>query len=369
VEIVSRHRRTLKAFKGEGAAERAYKFAQWFMAGPAGNQRAQEFCRSHGIKLERAHTEKINEDGGFTVPPEFSNEIIDLREEYGIFRANAKVEPMAGDVKSVRRRTGGLTAYAVGEGQRGTESKKGWDLVELVARKWMVLAKVTNELNEDSIVDFGDDLASESAYAFSNAEDDAGFNGDGTSTYNGIRGVCTKIKGLHATIANIAGLVVASGNAYSEIVRGDLVSVMGRLPQYAYKRGQPKWFVSQRFWAEVMVNITLAAGGATAAEIEGQRQKTFLGYPVEIAQVMPAVEANSQVCALFGALNLAATLGDRRTMALAMTDSNDVDFEEDQIAIRATTRIDINAHDVGNASATANLRKPGPIVGLITAAS
>jgi hypothetical protein len=39
------------------------------------------------------------------------------------------------------------------------------------------------------------------------------------------------------------------------------------------------------------------------------------------------------------------------------------------LTLRGTQRYDINVHDVGNASATASLRQPGPIVGLITAAS
>jgi hypothetical protein len=60
------------------------------------------------------------------------------------------------------------------------------------------------------VINMGDDLAGEIAYAFALKEDQCGFIGDGTSTYGGMQGVCTKIKGLSGTIANIAGLVVAT---------------------------------------------------------------------------------------------------------------------------------------------------------------
>jgi HK97 family phage major capsid protein len=117
-----------------------------------------------------------------------------------------------------------------------------------------------------------------------------------------------------------------------------------------------------------MERVMLAAGGVTAAEIAaGRRQPMFMGYPVEFAQAMPSTEANSQVCALFGALDLSSLFGDRRMTTIAT--SEHLNFAEDELAIRGTERFDINNHDVGNASATAADRVPGPIVGLITAAS
>jgi hypothetical protein len=44
-------------------------------------------------------------------------------------------------------------------------------------------------------------------------------------------------------------------------------------------------------------------------------------------------------------------------------------FETAQVAVRGIERFDINVHDVGNATATAADKSPGPIVGLITAAA
>lgn len=322
---------------------------------------------------EAIQQEDVNVNGGYLVPEEFENLMIDLRERYGVFRRNTKVVPMASDVKTLPRRATGLTAYWVGETTAITESTKTWNTVKLVAKKLAALARSTNELLEDSVVNIGDDLAGEVAYAFAQAEDQAGFNGDGTSTYGGITGARAKLLGLDATIANIAGLFVGTGNQYSELILNDFINTMALLPQYA-DTPDCKWYMHKSFYESVAKRLVYAAGGVTATEInDGVRRQTLLGYPVEFAQVLPKTEANSQVCALFGSLPLASKLGDRRSTTLAMTQEGSVGgvstFETDETAWRGTERLDIVVHDVGNASATAASRQAGPVVGLITAAS
>jgi HK97 family phage major capsid protein len=216
----------------------------------------------------------------------------------------------------------------------------------------------------------GDDLMGEVAYAFSNKEDASGFIGDGTSTYGGITGVCPKIKSLSGTIANIAGLVVATGtgyaSSYAATTLADFEAVVGKLPQYA-DTPTAKWFCHRSYFWNVMVKLMLASGGVTAAEVASGRIQSFMGYPVEFAQVMPKNPAVSQVCALLGDLSKAASIGDRRTTTLAISEHSR--FSNDELEIRGTERVDINVHDVGNASATAANRVEGPVVGLITASN
>ena len=355
-----------KADNFKGNKELAYRFGQWFL-GCIGNQKAAAYCAKNGIKIVKSHSENDNSSGGYLVPEEFENDLIDLREQYGIFRKWSKVSKMKSDTKTVPRRKGGLTAYFVGEGEPITESKKAWNRVKLTAKKLAVLAIYTNELDEDAIVDMGNDLAGEISYAFAQKEDDCGFNGDGTEVYGGIVGVRNKLIGLSATRANIAGLVVGSGNAWSELLLSDFSKVKGRLPKYA-RTPKTGWFASQTFYHEVMEKLMLASGGVTAAEVAaGRVTEVFMGYPVQISQVLPEFEANDDIPVLFGDLSLAALFGDRRQTTLAM--SEHLNFDTDEIALRGTERFDINVHDVGNADAVAKNRKPGPIVGLITAAA
>ena len=94
--------------------------------------------------------------------------------------------------------------------------------------------------------------------------------------------------------------------------------------------------------------------------MRGARDKTFLGYPVEISQKYPAVDAASSVLCTFGDHSKAATFGSRRGTSIAF--SSERYFDTDEIAVRGTERFDVAVHDVGSATAA------GPVVGLISAA-
>jgi HK97 family phage major capsid protein len=302
------------------------------------------------------------------VPHEFLADFIDLRERYGVFRRNARVVPMKSDSQSSLRRRGGLKAYPVGSGQAMTESQASWDGIGLYARKWAVLTKYEAELSEDSLTNFGDEMAGEMAYAFSQSEDECGFIGDGSSTYHGIAGVVPRLVELDETVANVAGLVEATGATWDSIVRADMLAVVERLPEYA-DTPDTKWYCSRKFYTNVMMRIMLDAGGVTAAQLESMRVKMFMHYPVEIAQVLPKKSGASQVACLFGDLRQAARFGDRKQIAVDVTDSNRTEFEEDLLTIKGVERFDINVHDVGNASADEDERAAGPVVGLITKAA
>ena len=329
----------------------AYGLGQ-FMLGAMGNKSAQQWVSDrYGAK---AHSEGNNSLGGFLVPDELEQSIIDLRAEYGKFRANTRVLNMSRDTLLINRRAGGLTAYAVGEGASITESDNTFDQVSLVAKKFGALTKYSRELAEDAVVNLGDYIAGEVAYAFANKEDDAGFNGDGTSTYNGIVGLKNSV--------GSAGIKTGSGNAYSELTIGDLTGTIGLAPEYVFSRSTPKWYMSTQFYHTVVLDILADAGGNTNQTLaNGVTVPSLFGYEVVLADVLPKTEANSQICAYFGALDLGATMGDRRPTEIAV--SEDRYFENDQIGVRGTTRFDINCHDVGDSSAA------GAIVALKTAAS
>jgi len=331
--------------------ETAYGLGQ-FMLSAMGNKSAQQWVSDrYGAK---AHSEGNNSLGGFLVPDELEQSIIDLRAEYGKFRANTRVLNMSRDTLLINRRAGGLTAYAVGEGASITESDNTFDQVSLVAKKFGALTKYSRELAEDAVVNLGDYIAGEVAYAFANKEDDAGFNGDGTSTYNGIVGLKNSV--------GSAGIKTGSGNAYAELTLADFTGTVGLAPEYVFSRSTPKWYMSTQFYHTVVLDLLADAGGNTNLTLAGGvAVPSLFGYEVVLADVLPKTEANSQICAYFGALDLGATMGDRRPTEIAV--SEDRYFENDQIGVRGTTRFDINCHDVGDSSAA------GAVVALQTAGS
>jgi HK97 family phage major capsid protein len=182
----------LKSFKGEHAEQKAYMAGQFFLATLFNVDTSKQWCHDHGISTVRnALKESANELGGVLVPEELEQTIIDLRADRGVFRREARDVPMQSDTKVIPRRTGGVTAYYVDESPASgiTESENAWDHVRLTAKKLAVLTRYSSEIAEDAIIAIGDHLAGEIAYAFASAEDEAGFNGDGTSTYGGIVGL------------------------------------------------------------------------------------------------------------------------------------------------------------------------------------
>jgi HK97 family phage major capsid protein len=360
---------SLKSFAGTvgtyDAQERAYRFGMWAMA-CMGHGNAKQFCSDQGIGIKAAHAEGTNTLGGYLVPEEFGRDLIDLREKYGVARRVLKVVPMSSDTRTDPRRLSGLTASFVAENGAASESNKTWDQVRLTAKDLVVLSRMSNQLSEDAVINVGDDLAGEISYAFSLKEDQCAFIGDGTSTYGGIVGVSTKIGTVNG-VDDGGGLVLASGNLFSEFTLGDFNRTVGRIPQYA-DTANAVWVCHRTFYYSTMERVSVASGGVTTFEVaQGNRRPRpmFLGYPVEFSQVMPSADVNSQIACLFGDHSLAASFGDRRqdsiTFSTDATVGGESVFERNQIAIRGTERFDINVHDVGSSTAA------GPVVGLISA--
>ena len=341
--------------------EKAYRFGIWGLAA-FGNPKAQRWCAENGVEFQAASQEEgTNTLGGYLVPEEFDSTIIDLREQYGAFRRNARIKPMSSETSRQGRRTGGLTSYFAGEQAAITASNKTWDNVNLVAKDLYVLDVYTGQLNDDAVINVGDDLAGEIAYAFAYKEDLCGFNGTGTSTYGGIVGLQTKVAAATATLVTAAS---ATHTNWGNILLASFNAMVGKLPQYA-DTPNAKWYCHKTFWASVMARLAYAAGGNDTGSLTNGITKSFLGYPVEVSQVLPSSASTAEVVCYFGDLKQAAVLGDRRGTSIAFSTDAVVGgvsmFETNQIAIRGWERFDINVHSVGDTSSA------GPIVGLLTA--
>lgn len=348
----------LRAFKGATADVDAHKSGKWLMATIMGDAPSRQWCRDHGIEM-RVQTEGINTAGGFIVPDVMERAIIDLREMYGMFRQEARVLPMSSDHSIVPRRTGGVTAYFIGETTEITASDKSWDQVELTAKKLGALTRMSTDLSEDAIINIADDLAQEMAYAFAVKEDACGIDGDGTSTFGGMVGMRIKmIDGLHTGSYVEAA---AAGDNWSEIDTSDLTNVMAALPLYA--RRNAKWYCSPTAKVAVFDRLLQAAGGNTIITLTAGTASGYMGYPIVEAAGMPSDDSsaalNGKIMLWFGDLTLSSTFGNRRGITIKVSDQRYLEF--DQIGIQATERFTIVNHDIGGATAAVR----GPVVGLL----
>lgn len=349
------------------AEERAFRFGNWAlyqlsrqMPGKFNFHKAVDFVQRN---MATAVTSKDASGYSNLIPEEFGQDLIDLRERRGVIRRLFKNQPMTSDTRTDPRRQGGLTAYFPGEGGAGTESNKTWDNVRLTAKDLMVLTRYTNQINADAVINVGDDLASEIAYAFADKEDKCGLIGDGSSTYGGIVGATTAL----TNVSSAAGLVTqGTSNTWAAQVLGDFDAVVGKLPQYA-DTDRACWVCHRTYYYTVIEKLIQASGGVPAYEVrEGNRRPRpmFKGYPVEFSQVMPSATATTGITVLLGDFSLGASFGDRQMDDIAFSEHATIGtenvFERNQIAVRGTERMDINVHDVGDST------NPGPIVALKT---
>jgi HK97 family phage major capsid protein len=134
------------------------------------------------------------------------------------------------------------------------------------------------------------------------------------------------------------------------------------LPQYA--DGNARFICSRVAKALVFDPLLRAGGGNNKSDIAGRMLNTYLGYPIEIAQKMPAgvaTDYNNLPMILFGDLSAAVSMGTRRGVTVQVL--NELYAANGQIGVIASERFDINVHDVGTSSAA------GPLVALMGSSS
>jgi HK97 family phage major capsid protein len=334
----ARRNSRLKAFKSDGAA---FSAGQFLRATILDDRKAENWCHSHGIPIEKAQSEGVNSAGGFLVPTEFEQAIIDLRDANGTFRQEVQVVPMGTATMTIPRRAGGLQAFFIEEGQAIPESQKTWDQVSLTAKKIAVLTRISSELSEDAIINAADDLAQEMAFAFAAYEDRVGWHGDGTFADAGITGVATKFgNGLGTMVPAATG-----HDLFSELSLADITKLIASVPKYAEKNA--KFYCSQFAWMTVFQRLIASAGGNNINTLTGGKaRRSFLGYPVVIDLQLPdsPISLVDEAMLYFGDLSMAARMGERRGITIAA--SRDAFFVQDQTALRATQRFDVNVHDL-----------------------
>jgi HK97 family phage major capsid protein len=341
--------RQLKAFKGPDAERDAYASGQ-FINAVLGSDKSKQWCRDHGVLNAMGENNDLN--GGALVPVQFENSVISLLEEYGVFARYARNYPMTSDSATLPRRVGGLTAYAVGENAEITSSDASVNQVNLTARKFATLTKVSSELSEDAAIALADMLATEIAYAHAVKQDSCGFLGDGLPTYGNIVGL--------ANVLAAGSVATATGgqNTAAGLTIAVFQDAVSKLPQYPGIR--PVWFCHSAVYWNVLARLQFAAGGNTVMDLAGAPAQQFMGYPVVFSQTLPSSISGSTKFAYFGDLGLACTMGMRRSLTIKSDASRYVDF--DQIGVFSNIRYDINIHEIGTASVA------GPIVQLKAAA-
>jgi HK97 family phage major capsid protein len=325
--------------------EAAYRSGQWLRAVIGNVESARQWCESNGMNV-RVMTTDSSTNGGYIVPDEMEQAIIDLREQYGLARRLTRRRSMSSDTKSIPKRTGGVTAYFVNEDNSGvTASDKSWGQVNLVAKTLAALSLVSKNLEEDSMIDVVDDLAMEMAYAFATKEDQCWLIGDGTSTYGGMQGLLTMFNaGSYASSITAA----ADHDTFAEYDNADLSNVMAGVADFPGIN--PSWVCSKTFAENVFGRLKRTAGGNSGDDLDRRYRYGYGGYPADTSEIMPKVGTSAVTTteALFGDFSMSSSFGDRRGITIEVLRERYA--EKLQVGVLAHERFQVVNHDLGTSS-------------------
>jgi HK97 family phage major capsid protein len=342
--------------------EMAHRCGQWLKA-HFGDRQARQWCSDHLGTEYRDMGGQVNSLGGNLVFEDFSNTIIRLVEKFGVAMNVFQNVTMSSDTLLVPRRLTGVTSYWLGENSTITTSDPTATMVQLVAKKLACATKVSNELLADNAISVASWLAQEYATSLSAAIDDAAFNGTGTSTYGGIRGLAQIDDGTHTASIQSA----AAGNTtIASLDIDDYVACLAKLPRYAI--GTSAFYMHPSVYHNSVQRLMLSSGtagsgiigalsgGNTAANLAQGTPNTFLGLPVVWVLKMNSAPTTGQIAAYVGDLSLAGIMAVKSDMQIASSDQRY--FEQDATAFRAVQRLDINVHSLGSTT------EAGPVVAL-----
>lgn len=341
--------RTLKAFRSH---EDAYRVGRWLQATFGGDAEAKRWCQDHGVEA-RIMGGGVNSLGGFAVPDEMSQAVIRNVETYGVSLNELQVFNMQSDTLTIPKRLSGVTGSWLGEGAEFSYSDMTGTQVQLVAQKFGVATKVSNELFADA-VGISDLITSEHALAVAKALDEAVFTGTGTSAFGGHHGVAVKIDTSPFT-ASVH--TAANGNgSFENLDKEDFLGAMARCPRYALPNA--KWYISPAGYHAAMQRLDLAQGGSVS--VAQGFGLTFLGFPVVLVHVMNSTLGadTSRIKCLFGDLAMAGALGLRQQYALRVSQERLVEF--DQTLVTGVIRATANFHSLGSTT------EAGPVIALKT---
>lgn len=351
----------LRAFKGHGAEERAYRAGMWYKGYVFGDADARRWCRDHGVQ-SRALSEGVQGAASNLVADEVLDSVIKLVEDYGTFPAYSRTVPMSSDVLIQPRRTGGVVAEFVGENTTIPDSDPAWDKVTLVAKKLVTSTRCSSEFLEDSIINLADYITDEFARAIALKVDICGWVADGENANGNMVGVASEI----AKVGHEASVYTSpTAESFEEITIDDFTALLAKTPLYAQRNAA--WYISPAGFAASMQRLALSAGasglsgGNTASDVATGLGLQFLGFPVRLVHVLDGTLGvdNGKIKVLFGDLGLATMYGVRRAMSVRT--STERYAELDQTLMLATTRFAALTHDVGTTSVA------GPVVALKTA--
>ena len=256
--------------------------------------------RSNFRRVDNVLQEGVDTDGGYLVPTEYDNRLIQGLEEENIMRKLSTIIKTGAERKINIAATTPAAAW-IDEGGQLTFGNATFDQINLDAHKLHVAVKVTEELLYDNVFNLENYILDKFARALANAEEDAFLNGDGTGKPTGI---------FHPTDGGEVGVTAAGLKAITADEVLDLI--------YSLKRPYRKnaVFITNDATLALLRKLKDANGAYIwQPSYQAGEPDTLLGYKVYTSAYVPTVAAGNPVIA-FGDFSY-YNIGDRGSRSFA----------------------------------------------------
>ena len=269
--------------------------------------------------IRNALQEGTNSEGGYLVPEEFENRVIDKLTQLNVIRQYAHVIKTASNHKIPVEASVGVATWIAEEGQyQGTDPAFGQ--VTLDAYKVGQMIKVSDELLEDVAFDLEGYLADALAKAIATAEEAAFCTGNGSG----------KPTGIFTASGGSVGVTTAKAD---EITADEIINLVYSLAK-PY-RDNARFYLNDATIKEIR---KLKDGNSQYIWQPGLQEgqpDSLLGYPVETTAA-PTISAGAYVIA-FGDLDN-YWIADRTDMDIRRL--NELYAENGQVGFRGSRRVD-----------------------------
>jgi len=236
---------------------------------------------------------------GYTVDTELSAEIRHLVTEYGVARREMTTLPLSKHDYKANNLATDISVNWVDEASAIASSQLVLGQGTLSLNKLAVIVTLTSELLEDTEIDFVNFIGSRVAEGFAEAEDEAYFNGDGSSTYGSFTGLLENASVNEVTM---------TGSTFASVTADDFIDMVDATPSGALANG--KFYMNRTIMS--YVRKLQDADGRYIYQAPSERgPATLWGYPVVLVEVMPTKTdtAAETPFVLFGDLRKACILG------------------------------------------------------------
>ena len=284
----------------------------------------------------------INPDttGGYLVPLEQSNQVIELLRSKSLFMAGGAGErlatyiPMSRDTITIPRYDSGVTTSWVGENATISDNTPNFGQITLTAKKLATLVKISNELLADSDPEVDEIISNDMARAMANAIDNAVLEGTG---------VVSEPLGLD----NIADVTKTAKNAVPGY--DDLVDMITRVVVEDVEFDDSwAWIIHPRELGTLRKiedsegHLIWTGGDGIGRQMAGNISDMLLGYPwLTTTQISIDTDNNNETHMFFGRWR-DVVIGMRKTLEIMVSSEAGTSFETDQTWIRAIIRADVN---------------------------